>query len=527
MYSFLIFAFLYVAFMGFAAKRLMTYLHILQQDDYDNERLVKWILQYRVFDKRLSLGLLVLGALVFLLGDLALVLMAIAFIIVAVLEKDPRKASKKKLVLTKRAQRIFGIAIILNLIVAPAYFYIPFPWIAIVGVQFVPFTLVLANVLLMPFESYTQKKFWDEAHAKLNALKPTVIGITGSFGKTSVKHILGHILKTHAPTLITPGSVNTPMGVTRILREQLEDNHKYFIAEMGAYGPGSVARLCRLAPPDFGIITAIGHAHYERFKTLDTVAEAKFELAEAVIRKNGKVIIHDTTLKFAHAEKIRGANTGNFVVCGMGSDTNDLYIQKMQQADSGIVVEVNIHGHIYTLEAPLYGLHHGHNIALAFATALQLGIPAEHILTALRSVPQITHRLEVKRQADGTTIIDDAFNSNPKGFRSALELLGLLGRDGRKILITPGMVEMGAAHEEEHKAIGEYAGEVCDILIAVNPGRILPLIDGFIRTGKGKQVLQVANFAEAAKWLDANRRSGDVILLENDLPDLYERIPKI
>ena len=184
----------------------------------------------------------------------------------------------------------------------------------------------------------------------------------------------------------------------------------------------------------------------------------------------------------------------------------------------------------YTLRAPLYGIHHGHNIALAFACAMSLGMNAKDIKTALASTPQITHRLEVKQQIDGSIIIDDAFNSNPPGFRSAMHVMRVLAddRDGRAILITPGIVELGNAHDEVHRTLGQLAAEVCDIVILVSPARIPTFIEGFNAHNKdGKMLQQFETFAAAEKWLIENKRESDVILLENDLPDIYERVLKI
>jgi UDP-N-acetylmuramoyl-tripeptide--D-alanyl-D-alanine ligase len=165
---------------------------------------------------------------------------------------------------------------------------------------------------------------------------------------------------------------------------------------------------------------------------------------------------------------------------------------------------------------------------MAFAAAFELGIPVVDIQTSLDMMPQIEHRLEVKpNKSDGTVVIDDAYNSNPIGFQSALGLLAQLGVKGRKILITPGMVEMGKAHKEAHQKIGEYAGEVCDVAIVVNGKRIPSFIDGFKKTGGSKEIYEVATFSDAQKWVTKNKKEGDYILVENDLPDLYERIPKI
>lgn len=546
---------LFLAFAGFALRRGLTYMHIYQQEEYDSPRFLGWMMKHKVFDKRLSLLVLIIFiASVFLLDSLPiyaeqkhvltnfLIVLAMGF--VGFMERDPRKSSKKKLVMTKRAQRIFVPAFLLSVLSA-SWAFLPLSppqhWIWIVNIHLIPLMIVFVNMVLAPFEEMTQKKFWNEAHNKVMDLQPTVIGITGSFGKTSVKHILGHILKTQAPTLITPGSVNTPMGIARVVREQLEPEHKYLIAEMGAYGPGSIERLCRLTPPDMGIITAIGHAHYERFKSLDTVAATKYELAQAALAKGGNVIAHERTLRFDVSRAIKEQNENQFIICGEGPDVvkakgandtsylnkGDLSISAILQKPTGIEVRFSWKNVQYNVDAPIFGVHHGHNLALAFAAAFELGISSADIQTALQTLPQIQHRLEVKKQASGITIIDDAYNSNPIGFRAALGLLEQMPAGGRKILVTPGMVELGAIHSEAHKTIGSYAAEVCDVVIVVQGKRIPTFVDAIKNKGKGQSMQEVNTFAEAEKWISKNAKSGDVILLENDLPDLYERIPKL
>jgi UDP-N-acetylmuramoyl-tripeptide--D-alanyl-D-alanine ligase len=273
-----------------------------------------------------------------------------------------------------------------------------------------------------------------------------------------------------------------------------------------------------------GVITAIGHAHYERFKSIDNVAQAKFELAQAVLAKHGKMVVHEQTLSFDYTRKFAEQSRKDFTIVG-GNSMGDVIVEQTDQTPDGLRVYVRWNGQPYKLEAPLYGLHHGQNMAIAFAAAVTLGLSPEHVITALKSVPQITHRLEVKRQPDGTTLIDDAFNSNPQGFESALRLLPVLG--GRKILITPGMVELGEEHGSAHETIGKLAGEICDVGIVVNPLRIPSFVSGFKSTANGKALVEVESFAQASAWLDENRKSGDVVLLENDLPDLYESRLKI
>jgi UDP-N-acetylmuramoyl-tripeptide--D-alanyl-D-alanine ligase len=355
-----------------------------------------------------------------------------------------------------------------------------------------------------------------------------------------VKHILGHILQTQAPTLITPGSVNTSMGITRIIRERLTEDHKYFIVEMGAYGVGSIASLCRLTPPDFGIITNIGHAHYERFKSLETVAQAKFELADAVIEKGtGKMVIHERTLRFPSVRAVKMDYPESFVVCGEPPEVDrhkqkdinylergDVHIIEVTQQANGLDIKIGIGDKTYNLNPPIYGLHHGHNVVLAAVMALELGVDINAIQLALHSLPQISHRLEVKpNHAEKYVIIDDSYNSNPLGFRSALDLMVLMATGGRKILITPGMIELGIAHDEAHAQIGSYAGQICDVAIIVRPSRIPTFVKAFKESGK--TLVEVGSFQEASEWLEKNRQENDLVLIENDLPDMYERIPSM
>lgn len=181
------------------------------------------------------------------------------------------------------------------------------------------------------------------------------------------------------------------------------------------------------------------------------------------------------------------------------------------------------------LEVPLFGLHHGHNVALCFAMACELGLDPESVATILKSTPQIPHRLEVKPNRKlGSVIIDDAYNSNPMGFRSALDLLHKLGQKRRKILITPGMVELGAAHDDMHRTMCKYAARCVDVCIVVAGERIPTFIDGFkSEATQNQNVLEMPSFSEAQRWMAENMTKEDVILLENDLPDIYERVPRL
>lgn len=515
-----------VAAIVFSTRRLLRYLHIFQQEEYDGRRFINWLFTEATFDKKLSAAilLLILAAISMNIGPIVLnIALAVAFIAFATVETDPRKDAKKKLVLTERATRILGVGFLLTVILACLALQLGGKWYWIAVVQALPFVLALGNWMLGPYEKRIQDGFRQRAEARLKEVDPTIIGITGSFGKTSVKHILGHVLQLNTSALYTPGSVNTVMGITRIINERLDHDCKYFIVEMGAYGKGSIERLCNFTPPHHGILTSIGAAHYERFKDLETVAEAKFELATAVHVRNGKMVIDEQILERAHAKARVEADRKSFIIVGE-SDQADIRILSIDQSDKGLHVGVEEAGERHDLFAPLFGEHHGRNIALSYALARTLDINPDRIATALRSTPQITHRLEVKPQASGVIYLDDAYNANEAGFANALDLMQVLRKgDARRILITPGVAELGAKHDEAHLNLGRKAAKTVDIAVVVKPERIPTFLQGLKEATDKPEVHTFEQFSEARAWLDQHARSGDVVLVENDLPDLYER----
>jgi UDP-N-acetylmuramoyl-tripeptide--D-alanyl-D-alanine ligase len=534
----------------FAYRRLLTYLHIFQQEEYTNDRFLAWMRSRRAYDRRASLALAAGTALSLAAGGwalaAALALIALVLAVVGAMEADPRKVGKKPLALTKRAGRLLNIALALAAAEAVLAIALVAPnegvpgalaagIAAILLVQALPFLLVAANALLAPREKRINEGFLGEAREILDRLRPTVVAVTGSFGKTSTKHILAHVLSTVAPTLATPGSVNTPLGIARIVREQLKPHHRFFVVEMGAYGPGSIARLCDLTPPDLAAITAVGDAHYERFRSLETVAQAKFEIAEATLARGGSVVLNADQIDRGFRDPRIAAAPGRYALVSTdpaeaaAAGANGFVIRDAAQTEQGIAFTLVHDGQEHAVAAPLYGLHHCSNVAVAFVLALKLGVPAETIVAALRSTPQVQHRLQVIRSEGRPTLIDDAYNSNPTGFASALGLLDMLGgASRRRVLVTPGMVELGARHEEEHRRIGRLAGDVADLALVIGAERIPSFVSGFEEGGRaGRALHRFGSFAEAKSWLDANAARDDVVLIENDLPDLYERRLKL
>ncbi len=538
-----------IALLFLGAKRLLTFLHLFQQEEYDNRRFLDWLWAQRAFDRRVSAALFVGGILGVYLGGVkgqqfAVGLGTVAALYIGYYAPDPRKAAKKPLNMTKRARRLITVAFLLLAVLEG----LAFLWLwdigptalgnalaaalGIVLVQAIPLYLAAANVLLAPIESRINRRFLNEAHDALAKVKPIVVAITGSYGKTSTKHIISHILSSSVPTLATPGSVNTPLGIARILREQLKPQHRYLVVEMGAYGIGSIARLCELTPPDFAAITSVGYAHRERFKSLEAVASAKFEIAEATIARNGRVVLETDGIPAELSAPRVAASPATYAL--VGGKTAEIgpegyLVSAPAQSEAGIAFTFGHKGASHPVAAPIFGLHQVDNIAVALALAIEIGVPAETAIASLRTLLQIPHRLQVGRKPGQAIVIDDAYNSNPVGFASALDLLALLGgNDRRRILVTPGMVELGDRHEDEHRVIGKRAGDLVDLAVVIGGKRIPSFIEGFeAGTRDGRALERFATFAAAKAWLAEQAEPSDIILYENDLPDLYEQKLKL
>ncbi len=536
---------------------MRRYLQFFQQEEYDGRRFLKWCAKTLSFEKRTTLlSILMLLFWIFFLfipkeswwfepglyHNPALIIICL-LLTAALAWSNLLRKSKKPLVMTARAKRIFGVSMLLVLVgfylltpgilnFWPRYQAIPdldqmmiyhlccYFTALIFLLQLSPGLMVLGNIILSPWENRNQKRFLNEALQRLDEYKPTIIGITGSYGKTSVKHILAHILSAHDQTLYTPGSVNTQMGITRIIREKLRRDHRFFIVEMGAYGIGSIQKLCDLTPPDMALVTAVGVAHYERFKTIETVAQAKSELPKA-LNPNGIAILNGDDKQ---CRKMADEIEAHAFFYGEKQEIGplDCWLKQTEIHANGTQCTLVYNDKTYDILLPIHGLHQAHNAAGAFLAAVKLGVPPITAVAALQSVPPIAHRMVVERDSNGVTIIDDAYNSNPVGFKNALNLLRMLEGE-RKILVTPGMVELGERHEEEHYQIASIAASICDMVCLVAPHRITAMRRGLIESGFSEDnVYEFKTLKEARNWLSHFLRNGDVVLFENDLPDLLE-----
>ncbi len=502
--------------------RLQTLLTYFQQEEYDEKRFIVSCARMRLFDIRATAATVVaifIPALS-LPAELASVVLALVFVGIACQERQYR--FKKKLIMTNRARRLNGLAFSLVFLSAFAVFFHPI--FAIAALQFPPLALVVANIMLKPAQERINYKFIAEARKKLHRLDPIRIGITGSFGKTTVKHMLAEILEASGPVFYSRGSINTILGLTRHIRQRLQWGHRYFIAEMGAYGIGSIKRLCNFVAPKYGIITAVGDAHTERFGSIEAIAQAKSELAEEICSVGGIVVLNSDILKYEPFQRLKDRFGSQCISVGTkGADVKIGSKETLNGSWSITLCSDDQRVPEVTYELPLLGEHNVLNSALAVTLAAILDRDiADQIPYFTKTIAQIPHRLQKLETLGSALILDDAYNSNEFGFMSAVALLNKLAkqRGGRRILVTPGIAELGLEHDNIHARLGAFCSDKCDVIYVVNPSRIRSFVEAIDPCHT--EIFEVGTLAAAREAIANDLHDEDVVLYENDLPDILE-----
>ena len=392
--------------------------HMLQLESYKNERYIRWIKNNSII-KIKELVLLSPTIIVFFYLKIGLIINIIwlAFLIIF----RNKYTAKKPLVYTARIKRMYVTEIILLIIIGiflniinPVYMITTLNALIVFSYLFI----LIINIINAPIEKCIQKKYYRLAKKKLNENKDLkVIGITGSYGKTSTKHILGTILSQKYNTLITPESYNTTMGVVRTINKKLNSTHQVFICEMGAKLKGDIKEICDLVKPTFGVLTAIGPQHLETFKTLENVKNTKMELINS-LPKDGKSFVN------FEDENIRNIEfKNNNITFGLDKKC-DYYAENIETNEFGSTFDVCIKNErIIKVKTKLLGIYNIVNIVGAIAICSELGLSEDEIIAGIRFLKPVMHRLELKKNANGSIIIDDAYNSNVKGAKMALDVL--------------------------------------------------------------------------------------------------------
>ncbi len=429
--------------------------------------------------------------------------------------------SIKKLVFTARIKRMFAFAITLSALLGAAGVVFGGMTALICYTAFyllltVPKLLCLITLFaLKPCEKAISNHYINDAKSILrSAFSLRTVGVTGSYGKTGTKYILSRMLSEKYNTLHTPESFNTPMGVVRTVRESMRADTEIFVCEMGAKKKGDIKEICDIAAPDFGIITSVGPQHLDTFGSMETVASTKFELADAVADRSHIFANGDNKII---CEKAEGTGIQLY-----GTDPSFRYrAENIKGGRNGATFDLVLGDETVSVTTKLLGRHNVLNIVGAAALSFNMGVSPKDIAFAVSRLTPVEHRLQMKTSAKGSLLIDDAYNANPEGCLEAVKVLGSF-EGMKKVIITPGLVELGEKEYECNKALGFAAAGVCDKIIFVGKQRSVPLLDGAREAGFSEEELFVADsFKNAMEIYSQFADSNTVVLLENDLPDNY------
>ena len=361
-----------------------------------------------------------------------------------VVEKKP---GKKPFHRTERVLRFGLIHLMVGFLFSTILLVVARGYVLLLLPAFEIFVFAASASVAKPIERRIAKQFIDDAKQRLKGMPELkIIGITGSYGKTSTKFILQSILSVRWRVLATPGSYNTTMGVTRVIREMLTPNYDVFIAEMGARHIGDIRELVDLVKPSIGILTAVGAQHLDTFGTVENVAKAKYELIEGLPSEGSAFFANDNGI----CKKL-------YEICTI---KNKYLVGEILKAEQ---IHVSPQGTTFILNAPLsgesvacntklLGKHSINNLLLCATVAYELGLSLNEIAKGISLCKPVEHRLQLLSYGNGITVIDDAFNSNPSGAEAALEALGQF--EGRRIVVTPGMVELGREQDRFNEEFG-------------------------------------------------------------------------
>ena len=447
-----------------------------------------------------------------------------------------KTSEKTPLVMTDRAKRLFAVHRRLTGLFLVAVFCLAFLFsgrlllsaillaAGLFAVYYFQYKiLILANRINYPREMEINRGFFVAAQKKIRALKGkglNVVGITGSFGKTSTKFITSTVLEEAFRVQNTPSSYNTPMGLSKVINNELDESDEIFLAELGAKVPGEIREVAELVQPSIGIITAIGPTHMHLFKTIENIQKTKYELIECLDEKGIAIFNYDND----YVKPLADQTKKRTIRYGMEHiEALDVYAKDISVFERGSRFTLGFRGgREAAVETKLLGRHNISNLLAAASVGYVLGMDPEAVAKGIARVKPVEHRLNIVDSPTGVIVIDDAFNSNPVGARAALDVLGQF-EGGKKIIVTPGMVELGDMEDEENYKLGEEIARVADYAILVGEKRTAPIQKGLLAGGFSKDRMIVRNsLEEATASLAKITARGDVVLFENDLPDSYD-----
>lgn len=393
----------------------------------------------------------------------------------------------------------------------------------ILGYMFFIF-LSVSTLLVRPIDQVARRFIVLQAKRKMKQLNDlTVIGITGSYGKTTMKETVGTLGGEAREVVTTEENKNTPLGIARTIRGRISESTDIFVVEMGAFQKGDIRELCQIATPNVSIMTGINEAHLERFGSLENTVEAKFEIVENAAPDAEVIINAGDTRVVGHVHEYLQSNQ-NLHYYSASNDTKCHYRiegKTFHQDGSGISFDLFKNSDkIGYFKIPFLADYIIGNVIAGFIVAEVLDIDPTEIKSGVSKLTPAPHRLEPQVNRSGVVVIDDSYNGNPDGAEAAIEVLGKF-EERRKIYVTPGLVEMGERTKEVHEMIGHQLADVADIVVLIETSAAEHIQVGLRAAGFDGQTVSVDSMEGAQGYLAGHLEKNDVVLFQNDWPENY------
>lgn len=507
-------------------------IHMLQQNLYnENNRYGKWIMANKNYSfLSFSFIAFVFIFMTYFSNNDIVLYFYLASTVVAYLaacyqffQRQKIEQNKKPLVITARIKRLLITIVIIYLIpLVMAILFNNLVYTSLLVLSLLVylnfFVIFLANIINQPVEKAVFYYYKSKAKAKLKSMPNLkIIGITGSYGKTSSKNILNDVLSIKYNTLATPKSINTLNGNLITINNNLSKFDEVFIVEMGAYVKGDIDDLCNLVKPKYGIITTIGKAHLATFGSEQNILESKMELLESLPDDGICILNADDPMQKSYKAKSKAKKVWIAI-----EEDADVVAKNIKCTNKGTEFDVKFVGDkkTYHFSTRLLGKHNVYNILAAIALGKEFDISAEKLVQGVAKVKAIEHRLELKTIGNFYQI-DDAYNSNPVGAKSALDVLDMM--PGKKVVVTPGMVELGEEEDFYNREFGKQIAEVADEVILIGKKRTEAIYEGLMDAKYKKSKIHILNDVKTAySLIDKLKDKKDLYaLFENDLPDTY------
>ena len=379
-----------------------------------------------------------------------------------------------------------------------------------------PLVATLVVLAFQPFAVFFKRRFLKKAIAKRGKYPDLkVVGITGSYGKTSTKEILSIILAGKFNVLKTKEHQNSEVGISRCILEELNDDHQVFVAEMGTYGQGGIKLLADMVQPQIGMLAGINEQHLSLFGSIDKTTKAKYELIES-LPQEGLAVFNGDNERCRKLYEMTKLPKKIYTI--LKNEVSDIWAEEITVERNFLYFTVcTKEGEKADFRVNLLGKHNIPNILGSVLVAKHLGMSLEETAKEAKNIRESQGALQFLNGTRGLNVLDASYSANPHGVIGDLEYLNNLS--GKKIIIMPCLIELGKRSKEIHKEIGKKIAETCDLAIITTKERFSDVQEGAQEQGMGKdKVLFIGNVEEILRRLEIFAVPGDIILLEGRVP---------